>query len=119
MEYFIVAESFAAPFCSDTSTSHITADTPAVALEAFAKAYRHPFGLFCANCYASADAYHKGQEPLAKWHSNRLAAELKATEGKSCYTKLGISAADFEIDGERIHVKKPKEGAVTPCPTQA
>lgn len=112
MQYFIYANSFAAPFCSDTSTDYVTAESPAEALELFAAMYRHPCGLFCASAFASADDYHKGKQPLAQWHSNRLAAELRAKEGKSCYVYIGHSAGHFEIDGQHYHVENPKAGSV-------
>lgn len=74
-EYFIVANSFAAPFVSDTSNTYVTADTPEDALYDFAEDYGHPFGLYSANAYASADDFHKGKEPLARWRSNKAQAD--------------------------------------------
>lgn len=66
-EFFIVAHSFAAPVVSDQSTGFATAITPGGALGSFAKAYRHPAGLYSARAYRSAEAYHKGEQPLAQW----------------------------------------------------
>lgn len=70
-EFFVVANSFAAPFVSDTSTRFVTAESPQAALEKFAGEYSHKCGLYAAECYESADAYHKRERPLAKWLSNR------------------------------------------------
>ena len=70
-EFFILANSFAAPFVSDQSFHHVVGDAPLLTLEEFAKRYDHPCGLYAANCYASADAFHKGEKPLACWQCNR------------------------------------------------
>lgn len=77
IEYFIRANSFAAPFFSDVSSDFETADTPKAALEAFAARYKHPCGLYAAACYASADAYHKGDEALAMWLSKEAKKQRK------------------------------------------
>ena len=70
MEYFIEANSFAAPFFSDTSSCFIVAESPEKALLDFKKQYTHPCGLYAAVCYEDANAKHKGHQPLAKWVSN-------------------------------------------------
>jgi hypothetical protein len=111
-EYFIRANSFAAPFVSDESTKHVTADTPGAALEKFAAGYKHPAGLYSARCYASADAMHKGEPHLAEWLCNHEQAKQRATAGKSSYGFHGHGPGDFEIDGERIKVAAPHEGSV-------
>ena len=72
MEYFIYANSFAAPFFSDSSTSFVEAETPEAALKKFAADYKHPCGLYAASAYESADAYHKHEDSLAQWVSNLL-----------------------------------------------
>lgn len=70
-EYFIVANSNAAPFISDRSTHYVVDVTVQKALETFIAKYDHPCGLFAANVYLSADAYHKGQKPLVAWRSEK------------------------------------------------
>ena len=105
-EYVIHANSFAAPFFSDTSTCFVEAESPKAALERFAAEYTHPCGLFSAVCHRSADAFHKGEKPLAQWQSNHVKAQKKATEGLGGYTYQGHAPGDFEIDGKR------KEGSV-------
>jgi hypothetical protein len=70
-EYFIVANSFAAPFFSDTSESFVKAHSAPEALEKFAAEYNHPCGLYAADAFKSADAYHKGHAPLSRWRSNK------------------------------------------------
>lgn len=112
MEYFIVANSFAAPFCSDQSTGFIDAESPTSALETFAAGYKHPCGLYAAEVYASANAYHKSEKPLAKWLCNHEIAKQEATEGMSGYAYLGQGPGGFEIDGRRINVRDPKAGMV-------
>lgn len=74
MEYFIEANSFAAPFFSDTSSRFIIAESPADALLSFKEEYTHPCGLYAAVCYEDANAKHKGRKPLAKWVSNAATA---------------------------------------------
>lgn len=105
-EWFIVANSFAAPFCSDQSTGFVAATNPRAALLQFAAAYRHPAGLYAADCFASADGYHKGAKPLARWLSNHAAAVAKATCVRS------DEPGHLEIDGKRVIVSNPKDGTV-------
>jgi hypothetical protein len=112
-EYFIVAHSFAAPFVSDESMHYIEADTPAKALERMADGYRHPTGLYSADAYASADAYHKNEGPLARWLCNHEIAKAKATAG-STYSYFGHGPGDFEVNGQRVSVADPKGGRVVP-----
>lgn len=112
MEFFIQAMSFAAPFVSDESSGFVEAESPQKALEKFAAEYTHPAGLYSANCYASADAYHKGEERLAQWLCNHEQAKQKATEGKGGYSYRGNGAGKFEIDGKEIEVENPKAGSV-------
>lgn len=70
-EFFITARSFAAPFVSDESTHYVDADTAPDALDLLAASYTHPCGLYAAEAWESADAYHKRKDPLARWRSNR------------------------------------------------
>lgn len=112
MEYFIVANSFAAPFFSDTSEHFIKAKTPEAALVKLGKTYKHPAGLYGAGCWANATDYHKGAEPLARWVCNLALAKDEAARGKGSYSMLGVSNEEFEIDGVRHKVKDPKGGKV-------
>jgi len=66
-EYFIVANSFAAPFVSDKSEAWWNGISPEDALLAFRKEYKHPCGLYCAYLYADANAYKKKEQPLATY----------------------------------------------------
>lgn len=75
-EYFVFANSFAAPFFSDPSTGYTTGDTPQDGLRSFVASYNHPCGLYAAMLYVSADAYHKGHDPLGRWLSNDAALML-------------------------------------------
>lgn len=70
-EYFIRANSCAAPFFSDSSTAYIRAGSPRKALNKFAAKYDHPCGLYAAACYKSADAMYKGEKALARWLSKK------------------------------------------------
>ena len=66
-EFFIVSNSCAAPFFSDTGMSFVFGDTPEQALGLFVKNYKHPFGLYAAAIYNNSDAYHKGLAPIVRW----------------------------------------------------
>lgn len=107
-DWFLVAASFAAPFVSDSSTHYVQAATPAAALEQLAQVYRHPCGLYAAQAYRSADAFHKGEKYLARWLSNHARAieEAKATVYRS------DGPGELTLDGIRHPVQDPKAGAV-------
>lgn len=112
-EYFIVANSFAAPFVSDQSTGFQTALSPASALVDFAARYPHPWGLYAAEAYQSAEAYHKGEKPLAQWLCYHEQAKRRLTAGSAGgYSHLGHAPGSFEIDGKAHTVKNPKKGSV-------
>lgn len=111
-EYFIVAESFAAPFVSDRSEQFVIHDTPESALSCFAETYKHPAGLYSANCYASADAYHKGEDPLVRWLCNHEIEKQKITKPLGAYSYLGHGPGDFEINRVRYKIDNPKGGQI-------
>lgn len=112
MRYFIVANSFAAPFFSDQSTSFIEAATEVEALLQFKAKYSHPAGLYSANCYASADAYHGGQPQLAQWLCNHEIEKQRLTKDISGYSFLGHEPGRFEINRVMHVVENPKEGQI-------
>lgn len=112
-EFFIVANSFAAPFCSDQDTSYIDARTPEGALIGFAESYKHPFGLYAAMCYASADAWHKKERPLAEWLSNYAAEKHRLTKNLGTHS-FSSNGREFCIDGKWHAVADPKSGRVMP-----
>lgn len=70
-EYFVMANSNAAPMFSDTSSYYIKADSPEEARDKAVKEYKHSCGLYALNVYGSADDYHKNKDPLAKWRSKK------------------------------------------------
>jgi len=111
-EYFIVANSFAAPFCSDQSTAYAKGESPEAVLRAFAVKYTHYAGLYAAVCYASADAYHKNQKSLATWLCNSELKKQEVTKGKHCFSSLGIEPGVFEVDGVTYTVQDPKGGQI-------
>lgn len=110
--FFICANSFAAPFFSDSSESFIEADTVEAALEKFAANYKHPCGLFAAVAYEDANAYHKGAKPLAKWLSNHEIARIEITKGLCGYSYCGNGPGDFTVNGKRHVVENPKTGRI-------
>lgn len=109
-EYFITARSFAAPFVSDTSEAYVRGESPLAALRVFVETYRHPCGLYAAECWVSADAYHKRQTALATWRCNHERALRKATRRKGSYSVIGHGPGSFEVDGKLITVEHPKDG---------
>lgn len=68
-EYFIVANSFAAPFVSDTSEHWQDGINPEDAMTAFRKEYNHPCGLYSAHLYSDANSKFKREKPLLEWNS--------------------------------------------------
>jgi len=106
-EFYVEANSFAAPFFSDTSHAYVEAKTPAQALEQFAADYSHPCGLYAATVYSSADARNKGEKPLARWLSNQ-ARQLQGVTGSIRMDAPGKG----EINGEPVEIKDPKVGRV-------
>ena len=117
-EFFIYSNSFAAPFFSDTDTSFITADTAEAALKRFAEAYKHPAGLYAAAAYESADAYHNGAKPLAKWLCNHEQEKARLTKDLGSYSYRGDGPGRFEINGEMHTIADPRAGSlVTPEPS--
>ena len=112
MEFFVIANSFAAPFLSDQSSEFVEADTPEDALVRHADNYKHPAGLYSAVCYANADAFHKGRQPLARWLCNHAKEQSRITENMSGYSYLGHGPGNFEINGKHYTVEHPKDGGV-------
>lgn len=112
-EFFIYANSFAAPFISDDSSHFVEAENAREALEKFARTYSHPAGLYAANAYESADAYHKNEKPLSRWRCNH---EIKRAEIadkiKGGYSYLSQAPGKFEIDQKPYVVEKPKDGRI-------
>lgn len=112
-KYFIVANSFAAPFCSDQSTGFQTAENPKEALEKFAKGYGHRFGLYAAMCYESAEAYHEGKEPVGQWLCNFEQEKERVTKNLGAYTFCHKAEGVFTVDDKEYHVVNPRKGSVT------
>jgi hypothetical protein len=111
-EYFVVANSFAAPFVSNKWEQFVQGETPEAALTAFAENPRHPYGLYSAELYADANAYHKRDAPLARWLCNHEAEKQRLTKDLGGYSYLGHGPGEFEIDGVRHKVEDPKGGAL-------
>jgi len=107
MEYFICANSFAAPFFSDTSTKFQVGNTPEEALEVFVKEYDHPFGLYAAALYEDANHYYKNGKALLQWMSNHA----KFMENK---TGMIYSAGHgrVKINGKMNEIVDPKGGSI-------
>lgn len=76
-EFFIVANSNAAPMVSDESVHYVEAISPSVAMDIFREQYKHPLGLYSAAVYTKADDYHKAKEPLLQWLSDKAKAQWK------------------------------------------
>jgi hypothetical protein len=112
-EFFIHATSFAAPFVGDETTGYVQAETPEAALEKYAATiYGHPCGLYAADCYASADAFHKRQPRLARWLSNKAQAVEGAIAKRGAASIYSESPDKVEINGEMVEITDPKAGCV-------
>lgn len=70
-EFFIVAVSNPAPFVGDRTTGYHEGVNPRHALQEFVEGYSHPSGLYSADAYLSADAYHKHHGAAVRWRSNK------------------------------------------------
>jgi len=107
MEYFIQANSFAAPFFSDTSTKFQEGTNPEEAMENFIKEYSHPCGLYAAALYKDANHFHKNEKPLLRWLSN---------QAQFMNDKTGLIRSDrtgeIEINGVKHIISDPKGGSI-------
>lgn len=112
MEYFIVANSFAAPIISDTTMKHVEGDTPDNALLNFVESYKHPCGLYAASCFESADAYYKKRDSLATWLSNHAKKMLEEIDKKHSSIIKTLQPGQFTIDGKAFKIEDPKEGQI-------
>ena|SRR6266567_956656 len=113
-EFFITANSFAAPFFSDTTEKFVEAETAEEALRTFAESYTHPAGLFAAVAYKDANDMKKGRKPLAKWRCNHEIEKMRLTENLGSYIFLGHGPGKFEIDNQMHEVRNPKAGHIVP-----
>lgn len=112
-EYFIVTNSFAAPFFSDTDTYFVKGKDPLDAIKKAVKGYKHCCGLYSARLYESSDAYHKNKKALAKFDCNLVIVQNAKTKGNGAYSLLHDRDSNGEyisVDGEKHYVKNPKEG---------
>lgn len=81
-EFFIVANSNAAPMVPDQSTYYQEAESSASAIERFVADYKHPFGLYSAAAYYSADEFHKGRPPAVRWLSHKALVAQSERKGQ-------------------------------------
>lgn len=98
-EFFVFTNSNAAPFVSDTDTQFVRATTPQEAADKARKSYKHPAGLFALAVYTNADAYHKGQKPLAQWLSKRADIRTNGVKCEHCGGKTSLSVANTGKNG--------------------
>jgi hypothetical protein len=111
-EFFVYSNSFAAPFFSDSDESFVKGKTAKEALNNYVKKYNHPCGLYAAQVYKDANAFHKGEKPLYTWLCNHEIEKLRVTKDKSSFSYLGHGPGAFEINGRRIIVDDPKGGKI-------
>ena len=112
-EFYVVTNSFAAPFFSDTDYSYIEAETPNDALEHVAEHYSHPAGLYAAGAFTSADAKNKGEKPLATWLCNVAREKNRLMKGLGGCSMEGTGPDRFKLNGELHIVNNPREGSVS------
>mgnify|MGYP001562465746 CR=1 FL=1 len=111
-EYFIQANSFAAPIFSDFSFAYIKATSPADALVQFAAQYQHPCGLYAAVAHTSADMVDKGEKPLARWLSNHAWEIERARATPGTRQVISDGPGRYEVDGVPFVVADPQSGKV-------
>lgn len=111
-EYFVKANSFAAPFFSDESTQFIEATTAKEALERFASNYTHPCGLYAAAVWAHSDDFHKGRPALAKWISNHAKALTEETGRHPACSVYVEEPGRFRVNDAWFDVEDPKGGTI-------
>lgn len=117
-EFFVVTNSFAAPFCSDTNERFVKGATPRKALERAVREYKHPCGLFAAMLYTDANAKAKGKKPLLTWLCNHEREKLRITAKLGSYSFCSNAPGDFEVDGVRYTVADPRGGAIVEVPDE-
>lgn len=103
-EFFLLTNSKAAPFVSDTNTGYCDGPDAETALAVAVQSYRHPCGLYAANLYASADAYHKHEKPLAQWACQKARMQRDGVPCGTCGKAAKLSVAnkgDGDVDGYR------------------
>lgn len=66
-EFFVRTVSKPAPFVGDEGFQYAEGPSPQEVLLETVGGYKHPFRLYGVRVYANADAYHKGESPLAEW----------------------------------------------------
>ena len=111
-EFFVVANSFAAPFFSDISETFVKGPSPIKALEKFVKGYDHPAKLYAAMIYQDANAYHKKKKPIASWVCNHELKKMEVTKNLSSYSFRGEGPGVFSVDGVQYTVDDPYGGKV-------
>lgn len=115
-EYFVVANSFAAPFFSDEEEGYIKGKSPRDAMQKFVKKYSHPCGLYSAVLFTNADAFHKNKKPLCKYLCNlelekqRLTKNLKGFSFK--HESISKDLSVIEIDYKKHSIRNPRGGKI-------
>jgi hypothetical protein len=107
-EYFVNANSFAAPFFSDMSNHFVKEASPKKAMLKFVKEYKHPCGLYAANLYKNSDDYHKGKDPLVRWVCN----EALFMESKTYVKVYKDRTGHIQLDDKWYDVEDPTGGKI-------
>lgn len=111
-QYYVVTNSYAAPFFSDTDEDYVNGDTPEEALLKAVEKYRHPAGLYAANLYRNHRSKHKGDKPLVAWRCNHAIAVKDATKDLGCYTYQGKAPGHFFVNDTEYTIDDPKGGRI-------
>lgn len=105
-EYFVVVNTFATPFISETYTKFIEGESPAQALLEYCEKVRP----YSANVYWDANDYHKGKEPVARYLCNKEIAKQEAAKGLNSFTYESKHEDSFIMDGVEHFVNNPRDG---------
>ena len=106
-EYFVITNSNAAPFFSDTDKMFMKAKSPEECVKKVRKNYKHPAGLYAMAVFADANAYYKGEKPLVCWLSKRADIRQNGVKCPRCGGRTELIAENMGEKGtDDIHLCK-------------
>jgi len=109
-EYFIIANTFAAPFVSETIETFTKGKDAKDAMKNFIDGHKNE--IYSARGYKNADAFYKKEKPVVNYDCNKLLLLNSLTKDKSTYSYLSHSDKEFELDDVIYKVEEPREGVI-------
>lgn len=108
-KYFVVTNSFAAPFMSDTEERFYKGNTPQEAIKKAIRYYNHPAGLYSAALWKNTNDYHKGKKPLVRAQCNREVFIQQKTKGLGGYMISSRSIDEVSINDKSFKIDDPRK----------